>query len=143
MFFVCAPPFSFVPPLFVCAPPPPPQVRYAPTPPPPPTPPPVTQLQSTCHYTVNRYVKIWHVHLGCANNIHPLSWGGGGHKRKRSKNIFKETDNWYCCWSCLFQNSCNRHQHFEYSPAQQTRIPLYISVAHYLHSCHRTPQPPE
>ena len=36
------------------------------------------QLQSTCHYMVNFYVKIWHVRLGGANNMHPLSWGGGG-----------------------------------------------------------------
>ena len=43
------------------------------------------QLQSTCHYIVNHYVKIWHVRLGGANNMRPLSWGGGGgHKRKRS-----------------------------------------------------------
>ena len=26
--------------------------------------------------------------LGVANNMHPLSWGGGGHKRKRSKFYF-------------------------------------------------------
>ena len=48
----------------------------------PPPPPPSTlcspQLQSTCHYIVNHYVKILHVHLGVANNMHPLSWGGGG-----------------------------------------------------------------
>ena len=30
-------------------------------------------LQSTCHYTVNRYVKIWR--LGGANNMHSLRWG--------------------------------------------------------------------
>ena len=36
------------------------------------------QLQSTCHYIVNHYVNILHVHLGVANNMHPLSWGGGG-----------------------------------------------------------------
>ena len=46
------------------------------------------QLQSTCHYIVNHYVKILHVHLGVANNMHPLSWGGG-HKRKRSKNLIR------------------------------------------------------
>ena len=23
-------------------------------------------------------LKIWHVRLGVANNMHPLSWGGGG-----------------------------------------------------------------
>ena len=33
-------------------------------------------LQSTCLYIVNHNVKIWHVHLGGANNMHPLSWGG-------------------------------------------------------------------
>ena len=27
---------------------------------------------------VNRYVKIWHVRLGGANNMHPLNGGGGG-----------------------------------------------------------------
>ena len=36
------------------------------------------QWQSTCHYIVNHYVKILHVRLGVANNMHPLSWGGGG-----------------------------------------------------------------
>ena len=36
------------------------------------------QLQGTCHYIVNHYVKIWHVLLGDANNMRPLSWGGGG-----------------------------------------------------------------
>ena len=34
------------------------------------------QLQSTCHYIVNHYVKILHVRLGGANNMRPLSWGG-------------------------------------------------------------------
>ena len=29
------------------------------------------------HYIVNHYVKIWHVRLVCANNMRPLSWGGG------------------------------------------------------------------
>ena len=29
------------------------------------------QLQSTCHYIVNDYVKILHVRLGDANNMHP------------------------------------------------------------------------
>ena len=33
------------------------------------------QLQSTCHYIVNLYVKILYVRLGDANNIRPLSWG--------------------------------------------------------------------
>ena len=51
IFSVCAPP----PPSTLCSP----------------------QLQSTCHYIVNHYVKILHVHLGVANNMHPLSWGGG------------------------------------------------------------------
>ena len=35
------------------------------------------QLQSTGHYIINHYIKIWHVRLRVANNIHPLSWGGG------------------------------------------------------------------
>ena len=34
------------------------------------------QLQSTCHYIVNHYVKLLHVRLGGANNMRPLSWGG-------------------------------------------------------------------
>ena len=43
------------------------------------------QLQSTCHYIVNHYVRLWQVRLGGANNMHPLGAGvGGGHKRKRS-----------------------------------------------------------
>ena len=46
------------------------------------------QLQSTCHYMVNHHVKLRHVHLGGANNMHPLSWGGG-HKRKRSKKTLE------------------------------------------------------
>ena len=37
------------------------------------------------YYIANHYVKILHVPLGVANNMHPLSWGGGGHKRKRSE----------------------------------------------------------
>ena len=46
------------------------------------------QIQSTCHYKVNHYVKIWHVRLGwggggVANNMHPLSWEGGGGQRER------------------------------------------------------------
>ena len=45
------------------------------------------QWQSTCHYIVNHYVKIMHVRLGVANNMHPLSWG---HKRNRSKNFMTE-----------------------------------------------------
>ena len=39
------------------------------------------QLQITCHYIVNHYVKIWHVRRGGGGmNMRPLSWG---HKRKR------------------------------------------------------------
>ena len=52
IFSVCAPP----PPSTLCAP----------------------QLQSMCHYIVNHYVKILHVRLGGANNMRPLSCGGGG-----------------------------------------------------------------
>ena len=48
--------FSFVPPQYVMRP----------------------MLQNTCDYIVNLQVKIWHVCLGGANNMHPLSWGGGG-----------------------------------------------------------------
>ena len=57
--------FPFVPPSTLCSP----------------------HWQSTCHYIVNHYVKILHVRLGVANNMHPLSWGGG-HKQKRSKCLF-------------------------------------------------------
>ena len=48
------------------------------------------QLQSTCPYIVNHYVKIWHVHLEGANNMQPLSWGGGGGgmNEKRAKKYF-------------------------------------------------------
>ena len=35
------------------------------------------QLQSTWHYIVNLYVKIWHVRLEGANNMRHLSGGGG------------------------------------------------------------------
>ena len=31
------------------------------------------RLQSTCHYIVNHYLKIWYVRLGDANNMLPLS----------------------------------------------------------------------
>ena len=55
----------------VCAPPPPPlPVRYNP------------RLRSRCHYIVNYYVKIWHVRLGGAHNMHPLSWGEGAQTEK-------------------------------------------------------------
>ena len=54
------------------------------------------QLQSTCHYIVNHYVKILHVHLGVANNMHPLSWGGGTNGKDPTKFVgiryaFRET----------------------------------------------------
>ena len=42
------------------------------------------QIQSTCHYTVNHYVKIWHVRLGGATNMHPLSWGDTNGKDPQS-----------------------------------------------------------
>ena len=47
------------------------------------------QLQSTCHYIVNHYVKILHVHLGVANNMHPLSWGGTNGKDPKNVTQFK------------------------------------------------------
>ena len=54
-----------------------------------PPPPPPPQLQSTCHYMLNHYVKVWHLPLGRAlYNMHPLSWGGG--KRKKSVKSFWE-----------------------------------------------------
>ena len=37
------------------------------------------QLQITCNYIVNHYVKMYYVHLRSANKKRPLSWG---HKRK-------------------------------------------------------------
>ena len=51
---------------------------YAPRPPAVRREPPV----STCHYIVNLYLKICHVRLLCANNMRPLSLGGGGKKGK-------------------------------------------------------------
>ena len=33
------------------------------------------QLQNTCHYIVNQYVKYYTCVLGGANNMRPLSWG--------------------------------------------------------------------
>ena len=47
------------------------------------------QLQSTCHYIVNHYVKILHVHLGAANNMRPLSWGAQTEKIPFLKSIFQ------------------------------------------------------
>ena len=44
------------------------------------------QLQSTCHYIVNHYVKILQVRLGGANNMRPLSWGGGGGGSTKGKD---------------------------------------------------------
>ena len=72
----------------VCAPPPPPPLRYGP-PPLPGTlcPSPVCYAPQVRyappryrarHYIVNHHVKIWNVRLGGANNMRPLSWGGGG-----------------------------------------------------------------
>ena len=60
-------------------------------------------LQSTCHYIKNHHVKKWHVRLGGANNMHPLSWGG--HKRKRS--LFWKW--WKSDWkvSCSNKYSCS------------------------------------
>ena len=43
------------------------------------------QLQSMCRYIVYHYVKIWHVRLGDANNMQPLSWGGGAQTEKIRK----------------------------------------------------------
>ena len=47
------------------------------------------QLQSTCHYIVNHYVKILHVHLGVANNMHPLSWGGTNGKDPSWESFYR------------------------------------------------------
>ena len=54
----------------LCSPPPP--SRLCPPPPSRLCPP---QLQSTCPYIVNHYVKMWHLRLGAANDVHPLSLG--------------------------------------------------------------------
>ena len=63
------------------------QIGFFPfVPPPPPSTFCIPPLKSTCHHILNRYVKIWHVRLRCAHNMHPLSWEGGGHKRKRSSD---------------------------------------------------------
>ena len=43
------------------------------------------QLQSTCHYIVNHYVKIWPVRLGDANNMRPLRWGAQTEKTHHLK----------------------------------------------------------
>ena len=50
------------------------------------------QLQSTCQYIVNHYVKILHVRLGGANNMHPLSWGGGGAQTEKILESFPFVD---------------------------------------------------
>ena len=63
----------------VCAPPPP---QYVMRP----------QLQSTCHYIVNYYVKLLHVRLGGANNMRPLSWAGTNGKDPVS--LFHHNENW-------------------------------------------------
>ena len=55
-------------------PPPPPQYLMQPPPP----------LQSKCHYIVNLYVKIWHVRLRGANNMHLLSLGGTNEKDQKT-----------------------------------------------------------
>ena len=62
--------------------------RLCPPPPPPPSTLCTRQLQSTCHYMLNLHVKIWHVRLEGANNVHPLSWVN---KRKRSHLLYTET----------------------------------------------------
>ena len=49
------------------------------------------KLQSTPHDIVNHYVKIWHVRLGVANNMHPLSWGGGGTNGKNPNSLTNTT----------------------------------------------------
>ena len=69
--------------IFSVCPPPPPPPQYVMLP----------QLQSTCHYIVKYYVKIWHVRLGgggggSANIMHPLSLGAQTEKiRKNQEGI--------------------------------------------------------
>ena len=57
-----------------------------------PPPPPITlcspQLLSTCHYIVNHHVKILHMRLGGANNMHPLSWRGWGAQTEKIQNFY-------------------------------------------------------
>ena len=55
------------------------------------------QLQSTCHYIVNHYGKILHVHLGVANN--KLSWGGGGAQTEKILFFNAKVDEHH--WSSL------------------------------------------
>ena len=54
------------------------------------------QLQSTCHYIVNHYVKIWHMRLGGANNMRSLSWGGGAQTEKIRNQINREFNKLTC-----------------------------------------------
>ena len=67
---------------YVCPPPPPPQCVMRAL---------VTEhsklraeysRKSQSHYIVNHYVKIWHVCLGGAKNVRPLSWGYGKDPQK-------------------------------------------------------------
>ena len=59
-------------------PPPPPQYVMHP------------HLQSTCHYTVNQYVKIWHVRLGVQIICAPLRWGGGVSQTERIRLTYNK-----------------------------------------------------
>ena len=74
------------------------------------------QLQSTCHYIVNHFVKILHVHLGVANNMHPLSWGGG-HKRKRSRDGYESAAAWGSFLCRIFTKKENQFQNFNVIPS--------------------------
>ena len=72
-----------------------PPVRYAPP------------NYRACHHmvmVVNQYVKILHVLLGFANNMHPLRWGGGVHKRKRSVKFLEKHVHEQCKLFVLFSD---------------------------------------
>ena len=45
------------------------------------------QLQSTGHYLLNHYVKVWHVRLGGGNNT-PTKLGPQGTNGKKTQSVF-------------------------------------------------------
>ena len=50
-----------------------------------------SQLQSTCHYTINHHVEIWHVRLGGANNMRALIWGAQTQMILKNKQLSMQT----------------------------------------------------
>ena len=77
------------------------------------------QLQSTCHYIIIHYVKIWHVRLGDENNMHPLSWGK---KMKRSKICLEN----FC--QCDRFDPFSRAISFRCSCKTKDRLPFTIFI---------------